>query len=849
MKNIHSFIIHVANNLFPLNEYSEGEIKKLMDKFKEEADDLNIEISDDKLKVYIQRFDQLKNSPKIQEKDLRKYSLSKLIKLITSSEGDDVEEKEDDTPDVVYNDNGIIIYNGSKENNCVIYGRGERWCITRGSFSSYRYNQSTGYATFYLAKNTNLPDDDKLSFVAIQVRDNPNDDQKYVYSNRKNDGDSSPMSFNSLMNGVPWLREVPNIRNILKYIPLSSSEKTNQVYSRQSISIREWTKLSFQTKKQYLVARKDKNPLFTDVNKEEFVSKYLPEYSQLATFIAVTPGVIDPILLLKHLDKFSNNDRKSITANLRKNIKLEELSKENILFPVKKLLVTLNKWEINPNERLYVTKDGNAIVKLIFEDDVKVGVYTAEDDYPNIKLNARTSKYLTEYPDLDKIPFNNLLKLASDEVISKEFINTILTKAEEDPNSAIIVKDTDTGKIILDSNSFTSFKLENGRISPIPFNDEEVQNVLSGEVDNIGFQTNAVNLLFSGEDIPNQIDKDAFYNIINNTPPNNRTRDAQIAIVDPASDQIALIPTSPFQIDSTSVNGFNVGSNSRSWRNYNQNTYGAQFSEEIWRKYFDYLRSRNLSFTDTSIRDVINSLRRNVKNFLKANPPMSDASELRPVTIDDKSYLVNIQNPQNSFRLSPSTSRLLQINANRALVARATGGQQAAAAPAGRRGRPAAAGAAVPAAPAPAAGGGANAGVATAIENAGLTAGFNTLPANIRTRISAGTVVPYTRRNASLDAIGRVTGVINAGQSRFYIMRMPSGRVIGFATMQPDARHYIVTSNASYRVPRVSQLAASLQANNINESLKTLIRLHSVAMPEEAKQMKEILLNLKNKKK
>ena len=825
-----------------------------MDKFKEEADDLNIDIDDAKLESYIQRFDQLKNSPKIQEKDLRKYSLSKLIKLVTSSEGDDVEEKEDDTPDVVYNDNGIIIYNGSKENNCVIYGRGERWCITRGSFSNYRYNQSTGYATFYLAKNTNLPDDNKLSFVAIQVRDVSDENKRYVYSNRKNDGDSSPMSFNSLMSEVSWLREVPNIRNILKYIPLSSSEKTNQVYSRQGVSIREWMKLPFQTKKQYLVTRKDKNPLFTDVNKEEFVTKYLPEYPQLATFIAITPGIIDPILLLKHLDKFSNNDRKSITANLRKNIQLVELSKENISFPVKKLLVTLNKWEINPNERLYVTKDGEAIVKLTFGDDVAMSIYTAEDDYLNVKLNTRTSKYLTEYPKLDELPFKNLLKLASDEVISKEFINTILTKAEEDPNSAIIIKDTDTGKIILDSNSFTSFKLENGRISPIPFDNEEVQNVLSGEVDNTGFQTNAVNLLFSGRDIPNQIDKDAFYNIINNTPPNNRTREAQIAIVDPASDQIALIPTSPFQIDSTSTNGFNVGSNSRSWRDYSQNTYGSQFSEEIWRKYFDYLRSRNLSFTDTSIRDVLNSLRRNVKNFLKANPPMSDTSELRPVTIDDKSYLVNIQNPQNSFRLSSSTGRLLQINANRALVARATGGQQAAAAPAGRRGRPAAAGAGVAAAApaAPAAGGEANADVATVIENAGLTTGFNTLPANIRTRISAGTVVPYTRRNASLDAIGRVnqfTGVINAGQSRFYIIRMPSGRVIGFATMQPDARHYIVTGNASYRVPRVSQLAASLQANNINESLKTLIRLHSVAMPEEAKQMKEILLNLKNKKK
>ena len=93
MKNIHSFIVHVVNNLFPLNEYSSGEVKKLMDKFKEEADDLNINIDDAKLESYIQRFDQLKNSPKIQEKDLRKYSLSKLIKLVTSSEGADEDRR------------------------------------------------------------------------------------------------------------------------------------------------------------------------------------------------------------------------------------------------------------------------------------------------------------------------------------------------------------------------------------------------------------------------------------------------------------------------------------------------------------------------------------------------------------------------------------------------------------------------------------------------------------------------------------------------------------------------------------------------------------------------------------
>ena len=42
MRNIDLFITHVVNNLFPLNEYSDAEIKRLMAQFKEEADDLNI---------------------------------------------------------------------------------------------------------------------------------------------------------------------------------------------------------------------------------------------------------------------------------------------------------------------------------------------------------------------------------------------------------------------------------------------------------------------------------------------------------------------------------------------------------------------------------------------------------------------------------------------------------------------------------------------------------------------------------------------------------------------------------------------------------------------------------------
>lgn len=306
MRPIDKFILHTAHNLFPLNEYSEGELKRLITQFREEADDLNINISDEQLKKYIERFDQIKNSSKIQEKDLRKYSLSQLIKLVTSSLGAETpEDDEDQTPDIVYNEGGITIWNGSKEGNCILYGRGEKWCITRGSYGNYRYDSDRGYPTFYLAKNTTLSDSDKLSFVAIQVRDTTNENKKYVYTNRLNSPpESTPMSFSTLLSEIPWLKDIPNIKNILRYIPLSNTEKIQNKYKNEPISIREWIKFPFNIKKQYIVIRKDRRGgLFSDVSNKDFVEKYLPQYPQIAEFIAITPGVIDSILLLANLDK------------------------------------------------------------------------------------------------------------------------------------------------------------------------------------------------------------------------------------------------------------------------------------------------------------------------------------------------------------------------------------------------------------------------------------------------------------------------------------------------------------------------------------------------------------------
>jgi hypothetical protein len=326
MKAIDKFILHVVHNLFPLNEYSEGEMNRLMTQFRDEADDLNIQVSDEQLKKYIERFDVLKSNPKVTDKDLRKYSLSKLIKLVTSSPGVELpsDEEEDNTPDVVYNDNGITIWNGAKQGNCITYGAGERWCITRpgGSYwGQYRFGSGYNYPTFYLAKNSNLPDSDELSFVSLQTLDNGN----YKFTNRENrPGMEGPFSWDELNRRVPWLRDIPNLKNILKYIPFSKSEKESEVFKNNPISIKQWMKEPFSTKKQYLIIRAGLSQLFSDISNDLFISKYLPQYPQVATMIAGTTGIINMDTLMLHLDKFSKQDQLSIAKQIRSKFSLKK---------------------------------------------------------------------------------------------------------------------------------------------------------------------------------------------------------------------------------------------------------------------------------------------------------------------------------------------------------------------------------------------------------------------------------------------------------------------------------------------------------------------------------------------
>jgi hypothetical protein len=868
MRPIDKFILHVVHNLFPLNEYSQGEMKFLMDKFKEEAEDLDIQISDEQLKKYIERFDQLKNNPKVTEKDLRKYSLSKLIQLATASPGAELpkeDEPEDDTPDVVYNDNGITIWNGAKQGNCIVYGAsqklpgGSKWCITEpgGSyFGRYRYGADYDYPTFYLAKNSNLPDSDRLSFVSLQVLKGG----EYKFTNRANQpGMEGPFSWEELNRRVPWLKDIPNLKNILKYIPFSKSEKESEKFRNNPLTIKQWAKEPFSVKKQYLIVRAGNRQIFDDITNELFISKYLPQYPQIANIIARTAGLIDVDLLIKYLDKFPKQEQSSIAQQIRDKVELETL-KEDISFDLKKYLVKTKKIKLNPNERLYVTKDGQIIVLLTFKDDgdIKVGLYTEEDDYPSIKLNARTSKYLLDYPELDKVPLKNLLKLVENDIVSREFVDNILDRAKEDSNSAIVVKSTEDGELVLDSNTFSAYKIgSDNKITPISSDDEEVKQLLNASKDNTSFQQNAVNLFTTTNSLPDNIDKKLLINIINSTPYDQRilsdANETRPTVLLASADS-----NKPFFVMFAGPEGPFYSIRKVYGRDGQYYPYGTPTDLQV-PAYHAYLRSINKSFNDNELLDIFRNSSIPYESKIAAtrnNMPLNTDNVYKPVMINDEAALINTQNSRESYLLGRSRNTLKQFNipqgAANNYLGIAAPDQPAAGDQPRRRGRPAG----VPNAPRPQQPVAGNIRLSTLANQYNLSVGFNTLPfRTIRKFNMNGDQMPLendrgaTRRQNTLGNAGRVNSVYKFGPSTVYIIRLANNTTVASIVVKPGDDHYIITSDRSYLLNSPAQLLQVLQQRNLAEIHQYLVNEYMERNPTHLNEFRQLLRQHINEKK
>lgn len=857
-----------------LEAYSEKAIQGFLDRFREEADDLNLAVTDSQIRTYIKTFDRTKEKLPTDRRDLNQWKIGELIRFATSGKGGEADENEeiDITPDVVYHndDNSIAIYNGSTEGNCIKYGKGESWCITRTSFPNYRFNRDRGYPTFYLARNINLPENDKLSFVAIQVLnpDQTSESERYVYTNRKNSPyQSERMSFSELESEVPWLKQIPNLQSILKYIPLSSAEKVSHQFKRSPVSYKEWSKFPFSLKKQYLVVRKEDNEMFTDISNSEFVNKFLPKYPDILKFVAETPGVIEPKALLKNLGNLPDSARKSVTANLSP-IPVSELTSSALPFEVKKVLVKLKKWKLDPSERLYVTKDGNTIVKLTLDDELEMGLYQADDDYPSVKLNKRTGKFLQDYPELDQLPLSLLIDLAEKNAIGYEPAMKIIDDAKQDPNSPVVVGKTEDGEIVIDPSLLKAYKVKDGKITNASFSDEEVQNVFRNAQENEQFKKQILTL-FTGEprNIPDSVDPKALANIIKSLPYNQRIvtlptgRGAadnpqdSIALVDPETSDIFFMPAEPEN---------DAGSIFRSSRAYNGRRISSVFLDKsMFKAYFDYLRTKNKVFTDEEIIGLLRSGYGSVASrFVAADPPLSPNNILVPVQDEDgTTYLLNTRNRRNSQKISSSgrlVGAILSQGRYDQLLRRARPDIQQQAEPAQQAAEPAQQAAVQQRAgtgwrqPAPTG----EVNIAQMMGNLGAAQQMNQLPSADRRRLNITNGAELNRRtdggarrrNQLLGNAGEVTHAYAALTSRIYVIRLANGTNVVSIKVYPGNREYLVIpGQAALQLNEPSDLLRALRQRNLAEAKKYLIKSYLDTNPTNLEEFKQILRKHINK--
>jgi hypothetical protein len=791
-----------------LNEaYPDKLIDKLIIKFTSEASDLNIDLKDQDLRKIIKIFDKIKNKFPAEQRDIEQIPLARLIRLVTASDlyKKDENEEQDDIPDVVYNQNGIIVYSGHKENNCLIYGKGEKWCITRGSWPNYRYGGKK--STFYLIKNENLGETDPLSFIAVQAIGEGNNRGQYIYTNRNNSPhESQTMDWDELIKEIPFLEP---LRNVLKIVPISKSEQKVNKYRDTSFSYQEWEiQLDNNEKKMFLISKRGKS-LFEDIDNLTFFRDKLKQFPKIEEWISQHPSAFESKELVRYLPFFSEKNQLSLIRNIftaDSSLDIKSLKNNNISFEIKKNLLLLDRFSYSNNEVASYSDKYNAI---IYYDSVNnsLGLITQDGIFDNIKKTPKTLDITLSLPE------NEMTK----------WKNYILQNATESNQIKKFLTQTKNNDLINIDGSYFIFNPTNFEI--IELNKEIPTKISIPDNDMLS------------EYFKNNINKykEDLLNVLNNTQSKSKSILNILYIASLFEQEYILYPeqnqaiiTSPDAVILTAYpyNGINQ-------LIFKQESIAGNISLLI-NPIKSFLRNPNNKFSENGLRDfgLSNYNSRGLITSLWDGIVMEDNSVVFPAKVGDYLLMVNKVNPSNSSKLSNAKRKYLAKNIsqrdanvlyNNYLRGIGTPPSEVEVeVPVPRRGRPAG----VPNAPRPIPAANEPAGtidLRTIFDDRGLT--YITSPALSRllrtgaTQMSIVNDRGVTRRNNQLIGVGRVAEVYGINSNRIYIIRLNNGNIFAQISIQPGARFFISTTTQAIEIDSPNQLLTTIRDRLLAENI------------------------------
>jgi hypothetical protein len=499
----------ILENLYigMLFEFTEKTIQKLIAKFQKEKPDL----SEDIIKGYLERFEQVKSSPRVKKKDPFQYKWDELENFLDANfptkeektlSDDDLKEKLK-----VYEDSEVIVYHAKNARDTQILGEGFTFCISRmGTGNMYSYYRLNYQSNFYFIRFKNKTDAKKdggrfenpLYYIVLDI----NADGRIQYTGADNGGQGNGTKYISeeeLFEKFPELKK-PFDEKIFEAMPLTKEEKEKYEKFKglsslvRGININEqnlkrfkehFSNLKYQEKREYLQSGYEFPEKLFSILDKELRGDYLNNA---------------PILSGEQVESLSESETKRwITVYLRSNEMkhkdtgvyeylmsvLDNGKKDIPEIVIEKTISAFKKGSIISNPYLFLTlkKIDNSQIEKMWEARLSNGIYlnsterdAAQKYLPKIyeqylsiiDVNAKLRLANNNFDNMEKEELDHIIdnKLANEEQLLSITAETLLPNAYTDFAANILSKIDYKKHIprILDIFDQQTFKYENDKI-------------------------------------------------------------------------------------------------------------------------------------------------------------------------------------------------------------------------------------------------------------------------------------------------------------------------------------------------------------------------------------------------
>jgi hypothetical protein len=134
--------------------------------------------------------------------------------------------------DILYEDDDVLILNTDTKAKCVMYGRGEKWCITKPDLNYYNTYRLNYGATPYFVLQKNVKGDEHKFVIMNYGRSG------YAIADRSNAGNRTG-SQNQTMSWYQIEQELPNLSGLERYFPYREISDDERKYAELLDKIRD----------------------------------------------------------------------------------------------------------------------------------------------------------------------------------------------------------------------------------------------------------------------------------------------------------------------------------------------------------------------------------------------------------------------------------------------------------------------------------------------------------------------------------------------------------------------------------------------------------------------------------